>query len=189
MGTRCSVRLPAGIWIGSGAGLAAWPPAGAGADVPAGAPITSALVTRPSRPLPCSDPVSTPFSAAIFLADGEADWAPACAGVTAAALAATFAGTTASFSDDFVVAVAVVSITASTSPLVTLSPSFLTIFTSTPSLGAGVSSTTLSVSMSTRFSSRLTASPGFLRHETSVASDTDSESCGTFTSTCMAIFP
>src|SRR5690349_9014724 len=54
--------------------------------------------------------------------------------------------------------------------------------TSTPSAGAGSSSTTLSVSMSIRFSSRLTASPCFLCHERRVASATDSESCGTLTS-------
>ena len=84
------------------------------------------------------------------------------------------------------VAFASVSITAMTSPLVTLSPSFLTIFANTPSTGAGSSSTTLSVSTSMRFSSRFTASPGFLRHATSVASDTDSDSCGTLTSTCMS---
>jgi len=83
------------------------------------------------------------------------------------------------------VAAASVSITAITSPLVTLSPSFFTIFTSTPSVGAGSSSTTLSVSRSTRFSSRTTASPGFLCHETSVASATDSGSCGTRTSIVM----
>ena len=60
--------------------------------------------------------------------------------------------------------------------------SFLTIFTSTPSAGAGSSSTTLSVSMSIRFSSRLTVSPSFLCQASSVASATDSESCGTLTS-------
>src|SRR5262249_61364837 len=45
--------------------------------------------------------------------------------------------------------------------------------------------TTLSVSMSIRFSSRLTASPSFLCQASSVASETDSESCGTLTSTSM----
>src|SRR5690606_18978377 len=52
----------------------------------------------------------------------------------------------------------------------------------TPSLGAGTSSTTLSVSKSTRFSSRRTSSPAFLCQLTSVASVTDSGSCGTLTS-------
>src|SRR5690349_16826056 len=75
--------------------------------------------------------------------------------------------------------------TAMTSPLVTLSPCFLTILASTPSDGAGSSRTTLSVSTSIRFSSRFTASPAFLRQETRVASETDSDSCGTLTSTSM----
>ena len=60
---------------------------------------------------------------------------------------------------------------------------------STPLAGAGTSSTTLSVSRSTRFSSRLTASPGCLRHATSVASATDSGSCGTRTSTAHGLLP
>src|SRR5438045_2093244 len=66
IGTRCSVRLPVGIWI-AGAGFAA---AGAGAEP---ADIMSPLVTRPSRPLPAICEVSTPFSAAIFFAAGDAD--------------------------------------------------------------------------------------------------------------------
>ncbi len=125
-----------------------------------------------------------PFSTAILAAEGDAagDWA----GV---GWVPAFAGTTASFSAGFTAAVALalpsVSMTAITSPLVTLSPSFFTIFTSTPSAGAGSSSTTLSVSTSIRFSSRFTGSPAFLRQATSVASETDSDSWGTFTSTCM----
>ena len=58
----------------TGAGFAA---DGAGA---APAPSTSPLVTRPSRPLPWTEAVSMPFSAAILAADGEAafaGWAPA----------------------------------------------------------------------------------------------------------------
>src|SRR5215470_3059805 len=72
-----------------------------------------------------------------------------------------------------------------TSPAFTVPPSPFTIFDSTPSAGAGSSSTTLSVSMSIRFSSRLTASPSFLRQASRVASATDSDSCGTLTSTSM----
>src|SRR6266545_2388672 len=63
-----------------------------------------------------------------------------------------------------------VSMVAMTSPALTVPPSDLTIFASTPSAGAGSSSTTLSVSMSIRFSSRLTASPTFLCHASKVAS-------------------
>src|SRR6266851_4234061 len=51
--------------------------------------------------------------------------------------------------------------------------------------GAGNSSTTLSVSTSIRFSSRLTASPAFLCQLTSVASTIDSGRTGTFTSMSM----
>jgi hypothetical protein len=78
-----------------------------------------------------------------------------------------------------------VSITAITSLDVTVDPSGLVISASTPSEGAGSSSTTLSVSTSIRFSSRATASPGFLCQLTSVASATDSGSCGTLTSILM----
>src|SRR6056297_1464916 len=51
-----------------------------------------------------------------------------------------------------------------------------------PSAGAGTSSTTLSVSRSTRFSSRAMASPGFLCHLATVASETDSGKLGTLIS-------
>jgi hypothetical protein len=51
----------------------------------------------------------------------------------------------------------------------------------TPAAGAGSSSTTLSVSMSIRFSSRATVrQPSCARQQ--VASATDSDSCGTLTS-------
>src|SRR5437762_4767436 len=69
-----------------------------------------------------------------------------------------------------------------TSPEPTASRAFFMILTSTPSAGAGSSSTTLSVSMSIRFSSRATRSPSCLCQSSSVASATDSESCGTLTS-------
>jgi len=82
-------------------------------------------------------------------------------------------------------ALASVSMVAMISCATTVDPSALVIFTMTPSAGAGNSSTTLSVSTSTRFSSRLTASPSFLCHDSRVASDTDSDSCGTFTSISM----
>src|SRR5262249_17895161 len=78
-----------------------------------------------------------------------------------------------------------VSMVAMTSPAFTVPPSPFTIFDSTPSAGAGSSSTTLSVSMSIRFSSRFTGSPTFLCQAGRVASDTDSDSCGTLASTSM----
>ncbi|ALB13317.1 hypothetical protein ACT79_22060 [Burkholderia pseudomallei] len=65
----------------------------------------------------------------------------------------------------------------------TVSPSFCSTCASTPAAGAGTSRTTLSVSSSIRISSCATASPGFFFHCSMVASETDSESWGTLTST------
>src|SRR5579862_3015103 len=128
--------------------------------------------------------VSMPFSAAIFCAEGmTAGDAGAAAGFAFSSFTSSFFETT---SEDF----PSVSMVAITSPATTvlLSP-FLTL-TSTPSAGAGNSSTTLSVSMSIRFSSRFTASPCFLCQASSVASETDSESCGTLTSiSIFFLFP
>ena len=76
--------------------------------------------------------------------------------------------------------------TASKSPALTDWPAGTLISRSTPFTGAGTSSTTLSVSRSARFSSRLTASPGCLRQAMSVASATDSGSCGTRISTLIS---
>src|SRR5207342_3003784 len=58
---------------------------------------------------------------------------------------------------------------------------------STPSTGEGTSSTTLSVSRSSRFSSRRTVSPAFLCQVAMMASDTDSGSTGTLTSMLMDV--
>src|ERR1017187_803804 len=69
-----------------------------------------------------------------------------------------------------------------------LSPSFLMTCASTPAAGAGTSRTTLPVSISIRISSRATAWPGFFFHCKSVASATDSDSCGTFTSITAILF-
>jgi hypothetical protein len=77
-----------------------------------------------------------------------------------------------------------VSMRAITWSLTTVAPSgCTTIRASTPAAGAGTSSTTLSVSISIRISSIATASPGFFFHCSRVASATDSDSCGTLTST------
>ncbi len=64
----------------------------------------------------------------------------------------------------------------------TVAPSSLIISPITPSAGATTSSTTLSVSMSTRFWSRFTASPAFTCHVAIVASATDSGRTGTLIS-------
>ncbi|MNK90242.1 hypothetical protein D3C87_1102860 [compost metagenome] len=75
-----------------------------------------------------------------------------------------------------------------TSSACTVAPSGWTMLASTPLAGAGTSSVTLSVSSSTRISSRVTASPACFFHWISVASETDSESCGTFTSIAAMVF-
>src|SRR5437867_2646295 len=70
MATRCSWRAP-------GATGGRREAEGAGADAGGfvagalAAPTTSAFVTRPSRPVPATLAVSTPFSAAILAAAGD----------------------------------------------------------------------------------------------------------------------
>ncbi len=76
-----------------------------------------------------------------------------------------------------------VSISAITCPDPTVAPSATTAWVNTPAVGAGTSSTTLSVSISTRISSSATAWPGCFFHCRRVASETDSDNCGTLTST------
>src|SRR6266581_4127843 len=182
IGTRCSGRFPRICSRLTGAlgwgkeGFAATGASSAGGLV---APSTSPFVTRPPRPLPAIEPVSMPFSSESFRAEGMAGAADAT-GAGFAAGAAGFTGTAAEAA-----AFPSVSIVAMTSPALTVPPSPLMILASTPSAGAGSSRTTLSVSMSIRFSSRLTASPTFLCHASKVASATDSESCGTLISMSM----
>src|SRR5262249_21468800 len=125
---------------------------------------------------------STLFSAANLRAAGSA------IGSTAAAFEAAFAAGFAASAigpDAPARGLASVSIVAITSLLPTVAPSGLAICVRTPDSGAGSSSTTLSVSISIRFSSRFTYSPAFLCQVNSVASETDSDSCGTLTSTSM----
>ena len=172
-----------------------------GAGASPRAPIASAtspFVMRPPRPVPATLAGSTPLSAIILRAAGsavtgslagggvdadDAGLAGAEAVVGVGAAAALAAGAPAAL------ALPSVSITAMTSFDVTVDPSGCLISASTPSPGAGNSRTTLSVSMSMRFSSRLTASPAFLCQLTSVASVIDSGNCGTFTSILIAPLP
>src|SRR5258708_9088188 len=63
----------------------------------------------------------------------------------------------------------------------TVSPSVAAILISLPSKGEGISAFTLSVTTSTRGSSRLTKSPSCLSHLSTVPSVTDSPSCGILT--------
>ena len=141
---------------------------------------------RPSRPVPVTCPAAMPLSAIIFAAAGIATPLIA-APLGAVAGAATAApGAVAGCGAGAGLATAPlpsVSIRAISSPATTVLPSPRTISASTPAAGAGTSSTTLSVSTSIRISSIATASPGFFFHCSRVASATDSDSCGTFTST------
>ena len=73
----------------------------------------------------------------------------------------------------------------SSAPTSTVSPSCAEIDASTPALGAGTSTETLSVSSSTNGSSATTASPSFFIHFAIVASVTDSPSAGTRISVAM----
>ena len=153
------------------------------------APSTSPLVMRPSRPVPGTDPAARSFSAISLAAAGIAvsllvSAASATSGATPALApgAGWAVGTGLTSPSPVIASLPSVSILAITSSLMQLSPSFFTICAITPAAGAGTSSTTLSVSISTRISSMATFSPGFLRHCSRVASATDSDSCGTFTS-------
>ncbi len=163
-----------------------------GPAAPAAWTTTSSLVTRPPRPLPLSCEVSRLLSAAIFLAAGMTVGASAlteAAGGAASLSAALGAAPQPCAADAAAPATALpsVSIVAMTSLLATVLPSPLMTLESTPESGAGNSSTTLSVSISIRFSSRLTHSPCFLCQDSNVASATDSESCGTLTSISMLV--
>ena len=196
-----SVRAGAGIG-GAGAGAGAASPAatrvvpGAGADS-AGAVVvstgaeasrwasTSALVIRPSLPVPAIAEASRPCSATRRRTAGLRRSGPAAA--AGCAEGAAISGTSSSGLAGAPAAPG--SIRASTSWLSTVSPVRFRISASTPASGAGTSSTTLSVSSSMRISSLSTASPGCLRHSSSVASGTDSASTGTFTSTVTALSP
>src|SRR6266571_2487387 len=185
IGTRCSGRFPRICTTLTGAlGRGKEGFAAAGASVAGGlvAPSTSPFVTRPPRPLPAMAAVSMPFSSASFRAVGMAGAALAdgfAAGTGAGAAFTCIAAGAAALAFPSVSRVAM------TSSAFTVLPSPLMMLASTPSAGAGSSRTTLSVSMSIKFSSRLTASPTFLCHASKVASATDSESCGTLISMSM----
>ncbi len=126
-----------------------------------------ALGTRPSLPVPATALADRLLSASILAAAGMATLAvagaPLCAATeTAGAGAAAAAGAAAGAA--LAPATASVSIMAMISPATTVAPSLLRICVITPAAGAGSSRTTLSVSMSIRFSSRATGSPTFLCH-------------------------
>src|SRR5437879_5070127 len=202
IGTRCSGRpLSSAVSIGAftsgSAGRAASakaPAAGCSAD------NTSPLVMRPSRPVPTTCEAARPASASRLAAAGigaaafaaaacakapaaKAPGAAASAAKAAGAVAARAAGAVAAAGLPAAALAEAGSIIAITSPATTVLPSGLTICASVPAAGAGTSRTTLSVSTSINTSSSSTRSPAFFFHCSSVASETDSDSCGTLTST------
>src|SRR3989339_1453049 len=162
----------------------------------------SSLVTAPRRPVPSTSFGSMPSLAAVKRAPGgsSSPVSDFAAGLAASALAVSLLGWTGLvsascfFASSLAVpdsalaspdAAAPASTIARTCSLVPVAPVSNLISLGTPSTGEGTSSTTLSVSRSTRFSSRLTASPAFLCQLAMVASETDSGRTGTLTSVAM----
>src|SRR5688572_392088 len=169
IGTRCSGRAPPPtlMWL-----------------------TTSSLVTRPPRPVPATSAGLTSLRAAWAAAPGGSSLPPvfaagAAAAVLAGAAAAGAAAAGAAAAGAGAAATAPSSMIATICWLVTVSPSLNLISLITPSTGEGTSSTTLSVSRSSRFSSRRTLSPAFLCQVAMVASETDSGRTGTLTSMLM----
>ena len=147
-------------------------------------PITSGFVKRPSLPEPCILFGSTSCSANNRRTAGPvATVSEFLVSFTSTAgfIAAIDLSASAGFGSD-ADALADSSIFASNCPDVTTAPTSHAISLNIPSAGAGTSSTTLSVSKSSIFSPRDTASPAFLCHAAMVASETDSGNAGTFTS-------
>ena len=146
--------------------------------------ITSPLVMRPPRPVPETCAGSTFSSSTTRLAAGLSFDDSSVATCAGGARVASGSGTSSAALSTTSVsgATAPSSMIASSSSLSTVAPSLALISFSVPSTGAGTSSTTLSVSRSTRFSSRRTVSPGCLCQAAITASSTDSGKTGTLTS-------
>ena len=176
------VRLGA---LGAGA-LGA--PAPDAPDAP-NAPSTSLLMTRPPSPVPLTVPSFTSCSSATRRAEGvERGWRASTGvlssgGSSAAGLSADFSGGLSaealaeagwSFAPSS-------SMTPSTSPIFTSSPSRRSIRASTPACGAPTSRSILSVSSSTSGSPADTRSPSFFSQRETRASTIDSPSSGTTT--------
>ncbi len=193
--TRSSLRSPGRVGAMGLAGVGAifasrvgsprWSSAGAAAGAGDGviAFLTSCFITRPADPVPWTPPRSTLWSSAMRRAvgvvfgcsAGAAVGADAGAGADAAAFeplpdcAAAGAGAPAPFS----------STTASSSPILTSSPSLRAMLVITPRFSALSSRLVFSVSSSTSGSPTSTWSPGFFSHLAIRASTMDSPSTGT----------
>ena len=144
---------------------------------------TSSLVMRPSLPVPLMFAGSMPFSSTARRTAGESVTGSLLAGSGAAVgfAAGAGAGTAAAAPDP-------ASTVVISAPTFTVSPSFTRCAPITPATGDITSIATLSVSRLAMGSSTATASPGCLSHWPIEASETDSPSTGTLTSTVMA-FP
>src|SRR3569833_2887280 len=116
-------------------------------------------------------------------AEGTGDAAAGTAGVTVVAAA----GCTGFSADTGGAMFSPVSITATTSTALTTAPSGWRSSTRVPDAGAGISRITLSVSRSTRVSSRATVSPTCLRHGSRVPLAIESDRVGTRTSSFTGI--
>src|SRR5690554_611472 len=147
---------------------------------------------RPSLPVPRRLSALILFSSTSFLAAGLSTGSDEVAGTAASLEDASAAGCLSSdlaLSEGLSSAGAAPALTTPITSLLTMtSPESLTIFSSTPSVGDTTSITTLSVSISTSSSSRLTASPAFLYQLAIVPSGTDSGNCGALISIDM-FFP
>jgi len=144
--------------------------------------MTSDLRMRPSLPVPLILRGSRSNSLMRRRTAGVSTGSSACfsgAGLLAAVIRCAGFSPEASFPAVFFVAGLPSSTMARMSSASTTSPSLARISVSTPSAGAGTSSTTLSVSRSSRFSSLCTGSPSFLCQVSTVASVTDSGRVGT----------
>src|ERR1700686_1359394 len=125
-------------------------------------------------------------------ARGEAERCPSLLADVSATLAtgcATFADTGAVAAGCDCTCCALSPIIPITSPTATSSPSFFTIFCSTPLCSALTSTLTLSVSSSTSASPTLTASPSCLSQVAITASTMDSPNAGTRISTDIYYLP
>ena len=141
---------------------------------------------------------SSPFSVAIFRADGAAGIAGRGRGFTSSGPAAIGlvvsvfwsgrpAGTGAAWPSAGLVAPSPAAIEPRRAPTPTVAPSLAAIASITPADGAGTSRVTLSVSSSTSGSSTATTSPTFLNQRPMVASVTDSPRVGTLISVAMIV--
>ena len=181
-----TISSRAALWRGPDG----WAGALAGLEARASsAPSMSPLVTRPSRPVPATEAVERPLSAAMRCADGMAGASDFAAGTGAGAGAGAAAFGASAFAAGLAAAPALPSaIAPSKAPTTTVSPALTEMDSSAPSAGAGTSTVTLSVSSSSSGSSRLTASPSFLNQRATVASVTDSPIAGTLISVLMNAF-